>query len=62
MTYNGAGVSASFVAGVSITISAASDAVVPVTGLCTSSAEIYNNECITYANVSGGGSVTYSLR
>jgi hypothetical protein len=62
MTYNAAGVSASFVAGGSITISAASDAVVPVTGLCTSSAEIYNNECITYANVSGGGSVTYSLR
>jgi hypothetical protein len=61
MTYDSAGVRASFVPGETVTISTDGDAVVPITGLCAPSAEIYNGECITYAVVHGNVPVTYSL-
>lgn len=63
MRYNTSAARASFApqAG-TITITATRQAVVPVTGLCTSSSETYGGQCISHIPLSAGQSVTYSLR
>ncbi|HZO71723.1 MAG TPA: hypothetical protein VFB60_05930 [Ktedonobacteraceae bacterium] len=62
MQYNSAGVTASIVPGVSITITAQKAARVPVTGLNTIGAENYGGQFISYINVAAGQSVTLPLK
>jgi len=62
MTYNDAGVAASFVPGSQLTLSSVNDTVVPVTGLCSPSGEVYNGECISYVPVTGGQSTSFTLQ
>jgi len=62
MRYNSAGVTASIVPGVSITITAQKAARVPVTGLNTVGAESYGGQFISYINVAAGQSVTLPLK
>ena len=63
MAYNAAGVTASFVPDQkTITITAADDAVVPVTGLCADGYEVYGGQCITRVSLAAGQSITYGLR
>src|SRR2546425_5298644 len=62
MQYNTAGVQSSFVPDQkTITITAAQAAVVPVTGLCSGSYEVYGGQCISHVPLSAGQTVTYSL-
>ena len=61
MQYNNAGVTASLIPGVSITIAAQKAALVPVTGLNTAGAEIYGGQPISYINLTAGQSVTLPL-
>src|SRR6266566_7597997 len=61
MQYNNAGVTASLIPGVSITIAAQKGALVPVTGLNTAGAEIYGGQPISYINLTAGQSVTLPL-
>jgi hypothetical protein len=61
MQYNDAGVTASIIPGVSITIAAQKAASVPVTGLNTAGAEIYGGQPISYINLTAGQSVTLPL-
>jgi hypothetical protein len=62
MQYNKAGVTASIVPGVSITLTAQQACRVPVTGLNTSSAETYGGQKISYVSLSAGQSVTLPLQ
>jgi hypothetical protein len=62
MQYNKAGVTASIVPGVSITLTAQQACRVPVTGLNTSGAETYGGQKISYVNLSAGKSVTLPLK
>ncbi|HEU5226820.1 MAG TPA: hypothetical protein VFU49_03330 [Ktedonobacteraceae bacterium] len=62
MQYNGAGVTASIIPGVSITITAQKAARVPVTGLNTPGAENYGGQFISYVNLAAGQSVTLPLK
>lgn len=62
MQYNSAGVTATIVPGVSITITAQKAARVPVTGLNTVGAESYGGQFISYINVAAGQSVTLLLK
>ncbi|MFL5655027.1 MAG: hypothetical protein ACJ8CB_12740 [Ktedonobacteraceae bacterium] len=61
MQYNDAGVTASIIPGVSITIAAQKAVSVPVTGLNTADAEIYGGQPISYINLTAGQSVTLPL-
>jgi hypothetical protein len=61
MQYNDAGVTASIIPGVSITIAVQKAASVPVTGLNTAGAEIYGGQPISYINLTAGQSVTLPL-
>ncbi len=61
MQYNSAGVTASFVPGVSITITAQQAAVVPVTGLDTEGAECYGGQHISSIHLNTGQSITLPL-
>ncbi len=61
MQYNKAGVTASIVPGVSITLTARQACRVPVTGLNASGAETYGEQKISYVNLSAGQSVTLPL-
>lgn len=61
MQYNKAGVTASIVPGVSITLTAQQACLVPVTGLNTSGAETYGGQKISYVNLSAGQSVKLPL-
>ena len=59
MRYNAAGVRCSFTPQQgTITITATRSAVVPVTGLCTASAETYGGQCISHVALQAGQSVT----
>lgn len=61
--YNEAGVQASFEPDQqTITITTSAPAVVPVTGLCGESSEIYGGQCISHVSLDAGESVTFSLR
>jgi hypothetical protein len=62
MQYNKAGVTASIVPGVSITLTAQQACRVPVTGLNASGAETYGGQKISYVNLSAGQSVTLPLK
>ncbi|HTK12084.1 MAG TPA: hypothetical protein VL485_33240 [Ktedonobacteraceae bacterium] len=61
MQYNAAGVTASIIPGVSITIHAQNAARVPVTGLNKASAESYGGQHISYIDLAAGQSVTLPL-
>jgi hypothetical protein len=62
MRYNAAGVRASFVPSQStITITASRSAVVPVTGLCSGSSEVYGGQCISHVSLAPGQTVTYNI-
>ena len=62
MRYNTAGVRCSFVPDRgTVTISATKSAVVPVTGLCSESSEVYGGQCISYVSLSPGQTVTYNV-
>jgi len=61
MQYTGAGVTASIIPGVSITITAQKAASVPVTGLNTTGSEVYGGQHISYVNLAAGQSVTLPL-
>jgi hypothetical protein len=63
MQYNSGGVRASFSpAAGTLTISASSPVVVPVTGLCTGTYETYGGQCISRLSIGAGQTVTYNLR
>jgi hypothetical protein len=61
MQYNAAGVSASIVPGVSITLTAQKAATVPVTGLTSTGCEVYGGQDISYITLAAGQSVTLPL-
>ncbi len=61
MAVEGAGVTATIEGGVSITLSAANPATVPVTGLCTPTAEEYGGQTISYVALNAGQSVRLAL-
>jgi hypothetical protein len=61
MRYNEAGVRASIVAGVSITLVAQEAATVPVTGLASPGCEVYGGQDISYITLSAGQSLTLPL-
>ena len=61
MTFNSAGVNATIQPGNSITVSVANAATVPVTGVCTTGAESYGGQTISYLKLAAGQSVTLSL-
>ena len=62
MKYNAAGIRCSFVPDQrTITLTAQKAARVPVTGLCTASAETYGGQCISYVSLAAGQTVTLSL-
>jgi hypothetical protein len=63
MRYNTAGVRASIApASGTITITADKSAVVPVTGLCSGSAEVYGGQCISHVSVDAGQSVVLAVQ
>ena len=63
MSYNSSGVRASFIPDQkTITLSTTRPVVVPVTGLCTSSSEVYGGQCISHISLGAGESVTLDLR
>jgi hypothetical protein len=63
MRYNTAGVRASFELDTgTLTITTSQAAIVPVTGLCQPSAEVYGGQCITHVSLAGGQSASFSLR
>jgi hypothetical protein len=62
MQYNKAGVTASVVPGVSITLTAQQACRVPVTGLNASGAETYGGQKISYVSLNAGQSVTLPLQ
>jgi hypothetical protein len=62
MAYNAAGVTASLVPGKSITIKALRPAVVPVTGLKTSGAEMYGGQWISHIKLKAGRTITLPLQ
>jgi hypothetical protein len=62
MQYNKAGVTASIVPGVSITLTAQQACRVPVTGLNASGAETYGGQKIFYVSLNAGQSVTLPLQ
>ena len=61
MAFNASGVVATVQAGTSMTVSVNNAATVPVTGLCTTGAEMYANQTISYLTLAAGQSVTLSL-
>jgi hypothetical protein len=62
MRYNAAGVRCSIAPQQgTITLTASAAAVVPVTGLCTDSAEDYGGECISHVSLSPGQTATFSV-
>jgi hypothetical protein len=61
MAYDAAGVTATIEPGVAITITAQRAAVVPVTGLATTGAELYAGQSISYVSVAAGRSVRVPL-
>ena len=61
MVFNASGVVATVQAGTSMTVSVNNAATVPVTGLCTTGAETYANQTISYLTLAAGQSVTLSL-
>src|SRR5438093_7755909 len=62
MRYNASAVQASFNPDQkTMTITATSSAVVPVTGLCTAAPEVYGGQCISHVSLGAGQSVNYSL-
>jgi hypothetical protein len=62
MDYNAAGVRASIApAERTITITASGSAVVPVTGLCSESSEVYGAQCVSHIALAPGQTVTYSI-
>jgi hypothetical protein len=61
MSYNAAGVGASIVPGVSITLTAERAAVVPVTGLRTQDAELYGGQYVSFVRLAAGQSLTLPL-
>ena len=61
MAYNGSGVAATIGPGPTMTISVVKAAVVPVTGVCTPSAETYGPRQISYIPLADGQSITLSL-
>jgi hypothetical protein len=62
MAYNAAGVKATIEPGVAITITVLRAAVVPVTGLLTTNAELYAGQPISYVAVGAGQTVRLPLR
>jgi hypothetical protein len=63
MQYNDAGVTATIVPEQSaVTLTAADEATVPVTGLRTDEAEYYGGQYISYVSLSAGESITLPLR
>ncbi|MGH9868508.1 MAG: hypothetical protein ACREAA_10145 [Candidatus Polarisedimenticolia bacterium] len=63
MRFNAAGVRASFTPEQrTITITASQSAVVPVTGLCKGTYEVYGGQCISRVTLGPGQSLTYSLQ
>ena len=60
MAFNAAGVSATIGAG-TLTVTVAHAATVPVTGLCTSGAETYAGQSISYLTLADGQTATYPL-
>jgi hypothetical protein len=62
MRYDAAGVRASFSPSQgTITLTASSAAVVPVTGLCSESSESYGGQCISHVTIAPGQSATYKF-
>ena len=61
MAFNASGVVATVQAGTSMTVSVQNAATVPVTGLCTTGAELYAGQTISYLTLAAGQSVTLSL-
>jgi hypothetical protein len=61
MALNVSGVSATIQPGATITVTVTSAATVPVTGLCTPSAESYGDQMISYLALEAGQSVTLPL-
>jgi hypothetical protein len=62
MRYNAAGVRASIAPDQgTITLTASSAAVVPVSGLCTDSSEDYGGQCVSHITLTAGQSVTYQF-
>jgi len=62
MRYNAAGVQASFVPSQgTITITASNAAVVPVTGLCSGSSEVYGGQCISHISLAPGQTVVLPI-
>ena len=63
MNYNAASVRASFVPDLrTITITASDSSVVPITGLCSDSSEVYGRQCISHVSIAGGQSVTRMIQ
>jgi peptidoglycan/xylan/chitin deacetylase (PgdA/CDA1 family) len=63
MNYNAAGVHASIAPEQgTITITASRSAIVPVTGLCAESAELYGGQCISHVTLGAGQSATFNVR
>ena len=62
MRYNTSGVRASFVPNQgTITISTTNAVVVPLTGLCTPSGEVYGGQCVSRISLGAGESATFNL-
>jgi len=62
MRYNAAGVRASFVpSDGTMTITASEAAVVPVTGLCADSSEVYGGQCISHVSLAPGQTVVLRI-
>src|SRR5437867_4497781 len=62
MQYNAAGIQASFVHSQgTMTITATEAAVVPVTGLCAESSEVYGGQCISHVSLSPGQTVVLRI-
>jgi hypothetical protein len=62
MRFNNAGVRARMITGSNtITITATDPAVVPVTGLCTQSSEVYGGQCVTHVSITPGNPATFNF-
>ena len=61
MAFNASGVSATIAPGGKLTVRVTNAATVPVTGLCTPSAEMYGGQQIAYLPLAAGQSMTFSL-
>ena len=61
MTFDASGVSATIQPGAQITVQVANGARIPITGLCTPTAESYGGQQIAYLDLAAGGSTTLSL-